>query len=272
MDILGGLVALIKGTPWVLREPSSLKACSSNSWKNIFRRWLGRSATAIIANSQGGAGCWNVWGFSGPTFVVGNALPIEEIDIAKPTQLFKSGNGQQEKFILYAGRMEDRAKNIYNLVQALLILLDEGNVKALLCGDGPDRAGITTYVKKCRAEDKILLPGIVNNVWGLMKEADVFISVSHYEGLPNSVLEAMACGCPLVVSDIPAHREFLNEQSAVLVNHLEPTAIVKGLREVLENPEPAQTRAKTAQEKLSGWNISAIANQYEEVYQKILDR
>jgi len=271
MDILGGLVALIKGIPWVLRESNSLKAWPPNL-KTIIRKWEGCAATAIVANSQGGAECWQLWGFSGPMFVIGNALPVEEIDIAAPTGLFKSSNGQQDKLILYVGRMEDRQKNIYNLIQALLRIVTGGNVKALVCGDGPDLVRIKAYVRDFGGEDKILLPGVVKNVWGLMKECDVFISVSHYEGLPNSVLEAMACGCPLVVSDIPAHREFLNEQSAVLVNHLDPTAIAEGLRDVLENPQTARTRAKIAQEKVSGRTISAVANQYEEVYHKILAR
>lgn len=270
MDILGGLAALTQGTPWVLREPTSREAWSPNLKSNL-RKWVGRTAAAIVANSQGGARCWQLWGFSGPTFVIGNALPFEEIDLA-PAPRLGSGLVHREKLILYVGRIMDRAKNISNLIQALLTLVKEGNVRALLCGGGPERVRITDYVRDSGVGDRILLPGVVGNIWGLMKEADVFISVSHYEGLPNSVLEAMACGCPLVVSDIPAHREFLDEQSAVLVNHLDPQAIAEGVRKVLENPEAAQTRAKIAQEKASGWTISAIANQYEEVYQEILAR
>lgn len=272
MDVLGGLAALIRGTPLVLREPASIKAWPPNSWKNFPRKWVGCAATAIIANSQGGAECWQSWGFPGPMFVIGNALPLIEIEGTAPTRFLKNDPEHREKFLLYVGRLEDQQKNIYKLIQALLMLSTEGNVKAILCGDGPERVRIKAYLSDFGAEDKILLPGVVNNVWGLMKACDVFISVSHYEGLPNSVLEAMACGCPLVVSDIPAHREFLSEQSAVLVNHLEPAAIAAGLREVLENPEAAQARAKIALEIVSGRTISAMANQYEEVYQKILAR
>ncbi len=55
------------------------------------------------------------------------------------------------------------------------------------------------------------------SVWALMKKASVFVSLSAYEGCPNTVMEAMACGCPIIVSDIPEHREILDEQSALFV-------------------------------------------------------
>jgi glycosyltransferase involved in cell wall biosynthesis len=72
---------------------------------------------------------------------------------------------------------------------------------------------------------KILLPGVITNPWSLLKKAELLVSVSHYEGCPNVVLEAMACGCPVVVSDIPAHREILGEATALLVNPQDPAAI-----------------------------------------------
>ncbi len=58
------------------------------------------------------------------------------------------------------------------------------------------------------AEDNIRMPGKVKNVLPYLQSADYFISASHTEGLPNSVLEAFACGLPVILSDIPPHKEF----------------------------------------------------------------
>src|SRR5205085_4599406 len=55
-------------------------------------------------------------------------------------------------------------------------------------------------------------------VWALMKSASLFVSLSAYEGSPVAVMEALACECPVILSDIPAHREFADEQSAVFTD------------------------------------------------------
>ena len=78
-----------------------------------------------------------------------------------------------------------------------------------------------------------------------MKASDAFVSTSTFEGQPNAVLEAMACGCPLVVSDIPAHREFLDDQTAAIVP-LKKDAFVKAILYVLQGSEEIARRRSAA--------------------------
>lgn len=70
----------------------------------------------------------------------------------------------------------------------------------------------------------MLLPGVVTDLWAKLRRAAVFVSVSLYEGCPNTVLKAMAADCLLVVSDIPAHRALLDDQIGMFVNPDDPRA------------------------------------------------
>jgi glycosyltransferase involved in cell wall biosynthesis len=78
-----------------------------------------------------------------------------------------------------------------------------------------------------RGRSRVRLAGLLprDRVYELLRRADVFVSASTVEGLPVSVLEAMACGCPVVLSDIPAHREIAALAPAV---RLVPTGDVDG--------------------------------------------
>jgi glycosyltransferase involved in cell wall biosynthesis len=102
-----------------------------------------------------------------------------------------------------------------------------------------------------------------------MKRANVTVSVSLFEGSPNVVLEAMAAGCPLVVSDIAAHRELLDEQSAILVDPRDPRQIADAIIKVLSDPEAAARRARAAYDRVQHYSLSATARQYADLYREL---
>jgi glycosyltransferase involved in cell wall biosynthesis len=269
MDVLGGLAALVLRKPWILREPNSALAYSS-SLRFRSRIWVGHQATAVAANSWGGDLYWRSLGFRGKRQVIPNAVPVEEIGSATTNDRSEFGLMAGQRLIVYLGRLYSRAKNLENLFYGVLPIVKESPVIALFCGEGPDRPLLEGLVRNHRVAGKILMPGVIANPWSLMKKASLLVSVSHYEGCPNVVLEAMACGCPLVVSDIPAHREILDEASAQLVNPDDPEAIALAIRTTLAAPDAAQRRACIAKEKVRGLSLAAMAQRYEELYQDIL--
>ena len=84
----------------------------------------------------------------------------------------------------------------------------------VLVGDGP-------LLEQCGrlvgTRDNIYIAGSVKNIKDYLGAADIFVSASITEGYPNAVLEALSCGLPVILSDIPAHREILafNEQAGI---------------------------------------------------------
>src|SRR5208283_2540348 len=103
-------------------------------------------------------------------------------------------------------------------------------------------------------------------IWAIMKKASVFVSLSTSEGCPNAVMEAMVCGCPLVISDIPAHRELLDESCALFVNPSDVRQTADAIIQIFDDSEAAKKRALIAKQKTIDWSITEMARNYENVY------
>jgi glycosyltransferase involved in cell wall biosynthesis len=102
-----------------------------------------------------------------------------------------------------------------------------------------------------------------------MKRASVFISLSAYEGCPNTVLEAMACGCPLVLSDISGHREILDESCAYLVDPTNIQQTASTIVKALCNADASKSRAVIAKQKTQEWSIPEMARRFERIYKEL---
>lgn len=265
MDILGGAAALVTGTRWVLRESSSAQLYATG-WRHRLRLSLARTADAVVSNSAGGDAYWREASRAPPLHVIPNALPLEEVAGgagATPAEEFDPG----VKVVLYAGRM-DAGKNVEGVMAALARVADEVPFVAVMCGDGPSRPRLEAMARESGLADRVLFKGYVDNLWALMRRADAFVSLSRFEGCPNVVLEAMACGCPLVVSDISAHREILDERSARFADPDDTARAAAELKAALLFGDEARTRAARA--RATRRPVEATARLYEQLYRGLV--
>ena len=271
MQVVAGAVAQLLGVPWIVSERSSSLAYPQ-TLKNRVRIVTAGRADAIIANSTAGDEYWRER-LDGrvPRFVIPNALPLGEIENARPAVPAGLPIGADADLILFAGRFGPE-KNVPLLVEALRTVVSRPRTVAVLCGDGPLRADIARTIASRGLNTRIFLPGYVPEIWSLMKRAQVVVSVGLFEGRPNTVLEAMAAGRPLVVSDIPAHREFLNERAAVFVDPREPDAIARAILRVLDDAGSAGRRVEAARATVSKWSVESAAAEYDRAYRAVLAR
>lgn len=235
MDLVAGAVAATLGTPWVMTERTTAAAYPRHL--AVLRSVAARSASAVVANSRAGAAMWP------GAAVIANAVDLTAVRAAQP--LARSQ-------VLWVGRLvPEKAPDVMVAAAAGLDLR--------MIGDGPLRA-------RTRAEPFRL------DWWGYLQTADAFASTSRVEGQPNTVLEAMAAGCPLVVTDLPAHREILDERSARFVPVDDPAAFALALREVLRDRDGARERARAASQRIELHSIARTADAYEAVYATVLAR
>lgn len=271
MDIVGGLVSLGRRHPWVLTERTSGRHYTSGL-KTAIRALVGSRADAIVSNSEVGDAYWSARG--GTTAlrrVIRNAVPIEEVRMAAPRSEGSLNLPEGHLMVLYAGRLSPE-KNLEMLVSALGEIARRLPVTSFLCGDGTHEPEVHSLITRLGLERVVRLVGYVDDVWSWMNRADVFVSVSHYEGHPNTVLEAAACGVPLVLSEIPEHREILDSSAALFVDRFDPAAIAAALEVSLRDPAAARKRAEAARRAVEPLSITAMARQYDEVYRDVLAR
>lgn len=76
------------------------------------------------------------------------------------------------------------------------------NVKIYIIGDGPLKHNLKKLIKKYKLENNFILLGQVENVYPILKQADLFINTSYYEGYPGVLLESLTVGVPLLVPNV----------------------------------------------------------------------
>lgn len=265
MDILGGIAAELWRTPWIFREPSSSMAYLP-SWKHRLRVMIGSRANAIVSNSLGGDQYWKTKLPHSRRYIILNGLPIDEIEratVTLPSGLMKS----EMPIVLYVGRLIE-SKNLNTFLEVLALIRQQYNVLGILCGEGPQQTELSDYRHKLGLDENVHFTGYLpaNVVWSLMKKASVFVSLSAYEGCPNTVMEAMACGCPLVLSDIPAHREIVDESCARFVYPANIQQTADSIINTLNDKEAVKVRSLAAKQKSQKWSIDEMARNYINVY------
>jgi glycosyltransferase involved in cell wall biosynthesis len=137
--------------------------------------------------------------------------------------------------LLSVGRLK-APKDFSTLLQALA-RLEEGTYKARIVGDGPEREQLEDEARALGLTGSLEFLGERNDIPAQIAGADLFVLASRSEGLPMSVLEAMAAGLPVVASSVGGVPEQVDEETGRLVPPGDPAALAAALQELLADRE-----------------------------------
>jgi glycosyltransferase involved in cell wall biosynthesis len=167
------------------------------------------------------------------------AVDTTAIASAVPADRAEFGVAPDEKLLLWTGRL-DPVKGFEEMLEACRMLKASHRFKLLLVGEGAYRPVVERLIKNLELTDRVLAPGQRPDVPRLLKAADLFVFCSRTEGLPNSLLEAMAAGLPVVATNVPGCRDLIqHEQRGLLVESGNPRSIALGIATLLDDVELA---------------------------------
>ena len=192
---------------------------SSNKFKKYINKYLlwllvMYAATHVAGNSQ------SVLRFHFGFFlkIKNNFFVHNGVDLKRFSSFHEKKLVKGEAFkIIHVGRFYPQ-KNHATLLRIINNLASKLEISALFIGDGPLRNEVEIVAEPLLNTNVLKIIPSTNRVEYYLNDAHVFIFPSFHEGLPNALLEAMACGLPCIVSDIPEIREIWpNELSSYLV-------------------------------------------------------
>ena len=165
--------------------------------------------------------------------------------------------------IIAVGRLFDKQKDFSTLIKAFVELRKQKEVRLIILGEGKDRKKLENLIKELNLKNFVDMPGFADNPYAYMAKSDVYALSSQWEGLPNTLIEAMACGTPVVSTDCPSGpAEILeNGKYGKLVPVGDADALAQAIIETLDNPFNPQELRKRA----GYFSIENAVNKYLEL-------
>ncbi len=177
--------------------------------------------------------------------------------------------GESEKRIVAAGRLVN-GKNFSMLIHGFEIFHRQHPEFALmLYGEGEMRGELEALVKELNMDNYIYLPGFSENLQNDIRKATAYVSTSNYEGISNSMLEALGMGIPSIVTDCPVGgaRMFVHtDENGILIPMNDVGALATAMSKIADNPiyanglslEAIKIREELCEKKISALWLNLI--------------
>jgi len=183
--------------------------------------------------------------------VIPNGIDLEKIAEAEA--------GKEKSDIIFAGRLIAH-KNVDKLIAALdIVKKNFPDVMLTVVGEGPEEDRLKKLVNDLRLESNVRFSGFVeeNKLFSYMKSSRMLALPSSREGFGMVVLEAKACGLPILTVDESqnASRHFMRESNGDVITENSPQSIAKGIEKILENRDPIVSSREIEE---YGWSNIAI--------------
>ncbi|MCM3586976.1 glycosyltransferase family 4 protein [Mesobacillus maritimus] len=195
-----------------------------------------------------------------------------DVDFNKKVRLRKEYEYSTDDFILFYAAELNYNKHQDLLIDVVSILKDKiPNIKLLLAGEGPLTKKYIEQVDRLGLRNNIEFLGFRKDIPNLLKLSDIAVSASRREGLPVNIMEAMATGLPIVLTDCRGNRDLvINNENGILVDLEDKESFANAIKKVFDSASLRKNFSKRNLELINSYSIDNVIKEMRLIYNNFL--
>jgi len=183
-----------------------------------------------------------------------------------------------DRFVIgTVGRLEE-VKSQETLILGLKCLLNnrpdlKDKIKVVIVGDGSMKNHLTDLVHKNGLENNVSMPGSSDEIHVVMNSFDVFALTSKAEGMSNTILEAMSCGCPVIATNVGSNGVLISHgEDGYIIDVGDSNALAKYIEHYYENKKLLEKHSVMARNKIiDKYSIEIMVANYQQLYKRAIN-
>jgi glycosyltransferase involved in cell wall biosynthesis len=240
-------------------------------WGRVFLTLCRQASRIVIVNQEMYRELQTIEYDDTSIVLIPNGVDLKEFSPASDRKSLKSAWALTDKrLVVYTGRLS-LEKGVYILIRAFSKLSPEVPAILYIIGDGPEQSQLKGLISTYRLENKVYIREAVDNIAPFLQAADIFVMPSRHEGLSNSILEAMACGVPVIATHVEGNAELIEDGvNGLLVTPENEAELAQALslllKDKLKGAELARHALRTVHQK---YHLVQMVEQYIQLYHNI---
>lgn len=266
INIMTLLASLRLGVPVVVREAVQPGSYCLGRLRSTLRSWTYRGASRVVVLTERGRDFFhgavkrNCRVIPNPVLHALGRDEVPEYSLQRPS-------------IIAMGRLDDQ-KGFDILLRAFARIKDRcANWQLTILGEGLQRAELENECRTLGLLGRVHMPGLIKNPHTVLKQADLFVLSSRYEGFPNALCEAMACGLPVIATDCPSGpREIIRlGVDGLLVPVEDVEALATAMEELMADDSRRHHLGFRAAEITERFNLDRVMHLWDDLLEEVLE-
>lgn len=234
-------------------------------------KWLSRYTDVLITINKEDYERAKTFKAGKVCYVPGVGIDLKKFNVGyvnKEQKRKEIGVSANDFVLLSVGELIPR-KNHEVVIRALSVLkqLDKlSHIEYVICGRGAYETDLKKLAEELSVADHIHFLGYRNDISEICNCADLFVFMSHQEGLPVALMEAMACGLPAVCSNIRGNTDLIEDGVTGLISNNTPEELAEVINEMRNDAVLRDRLSSAALQKIKQFDLSSVEDEMTKIY------
>lgn len=238
-------------------------------------KWLSRYTDVLITINKEDYERAKTFKAGRVCYVPGVGIDLKKFNagyVDKEQKRKEIGVATEDFMLLSVGELIPR-KNYEVVIQAMSVLKQNGcleHMDYVICGQGAYEADLKKLAEEMNVADRIHFLGYRNDISEICNCANLFVFMSHQEGLPVALMEAMACGLPVVCSNIRGNTDLIEDGVTGLISSNTPEELAETIGKMRDDTALRDRLSSAALQKIKQFDLSGVEDEMVKIYRGVV--